>query len=50
MTINIINGGIECNKPTGYQVRNRLGYLNRYAGIMGISPGENLKCDTMGSY
>lgn len=50
MTVNIINGGLECNQPTPAQVTNRIGFFNRYCGIFEVSAGNNLTCDTMQSY
>lgn len=45
MTINIINGGIECGKeqPTP-QALDRIQLYQQYAGILGVTPGENLYC------
>lgn len=45
MTINIINGGIECGKeqPTP-QALHRIQLYQQYAGILGVTPGENLYC------
>lgn len=45
MTINIINGGIECGKgqPTP-QALHRIQLYQQYAGMLGVSPGENLYC------
>lgn len=50
MTVNIINGGLECNRPTPAQVTNRIGFYSRYCEIFGITKGNNLTCDTMRSY
>ncbi|MCP4110783.1 MAG: hypothetical protein GY749_35525 [Desulfobacteraceae bacterium] len=47
MTINIINGGIECGWSRSGSVDDRIGYYNRFTGIFGIAPGDNLNCDTM---
>ena len=50
LTINIINGGVECNQPTPAQVTDRVGFYQRYCQIFGIAPGSELYCDKMGSY
>jgi len=45
MTIKIINGGIECGKgqPT-QQALHRIQLYQQYAGMLGVSPGDNLYC------
>jgi len=52
MTVNIINGGLECGagRTGDARVEDRIGFFRRYAGIMGVTPGENLTCDTMMHY
>ena len=50
MTINIINGGLECNRPTDGRVDDRVGFFTRYCGLLGVDVGANLYCDTMLSY
>lgn len=50
LTINIINGGIECNKPTPAQVTDRVGFYQRYSQLLGGTPGGDLYCDSMQSY
>ncbi len=50
LTVNIINGGIECNKPTPAQVTDRVGFYQRYCQLLGVAPGSNLYCDMMQSY
>ncbi len=50
LTVNIINGGIECNKPTPAQVTDRVGFYQRYCQLFGVSPGTELYCDKMMSY
>ncbi|XP_010672242.2 endochitinase [Beta vulgaris subsp. vulgaris] len=45
VTINIINGGLECNIPApDTRVENRIGFYKRYCDILGVSYGENLDC------
>jgi predicted chitinase len=45
MTINVINGGIECGKgaPTP-QAQNRIQLYQKYCGLLGVDPGGNLHC------
>lgn len=45
MTINIINGGIECGKGQQTpQALHRVQLYQQYAEMLGVSPGENLFC------
>jgi predicted chitinase len=48
MTINIINGGIECHSMgQGQQTpeaQDRIQLYQQYAGMLGVSPGDNLYC------
>merc|ERR1719174_822901 len=44
VTTNIINGGLECNIPGNVAVEDRVKYYERYSGILGVSPGQNLYC------
>ena len=52
MTVNIINGGVECNSRSApmEKVVHRVGHLKKFATIIGVDPGENLYCTTMQSY
>jgi chitinase len=50
MTINIINGGIECSKPTPPQVEDRVGFYRRFAEMLGVNLGDNIYCDRMAHY
>ncbi len=50
MTINIINGGLECNQPTDGRVEDRVAFFTRYVGILATTTGPNLYCDQMQSY
>lgn len=50
MTINIINGGIECGKPTPSQVEDRVGFYQRYCDLLDVDYGDNLYCDQMSSF
>ncbi|MBE9008652.1 hypothetical protein IQ250_00280, partial [Pseudanabaenaceae cyanobacterium LEGE 13415] len=45
MTINIINGGIECGKgQVTPQAKHRIQMYQQLAGQLGVVPGENLSC------
>ncbi len=50
MTINIINGGLECSMPTNAKVEDRVKFYQRYAQLIGVDPGPNLYCDVMAHY
>jgi hypothetical protein len=41
---NIINAGIECGKGPITQVADRIGFYQRYCGILGVGTGINLDC------
>ncbi|GAX42880.1 hypothetical protein NIES4075_38850 [Tolypothrix sp. NIES-4075] len=45
MTINIINGGIECGKgQVTQQAQHRIQLYQQFTRMLGVSPGENLSC------
>jgi chitinase len=50
MTINIINGGLECSIPTDGRVRDRVGFYERFTQMLGVSMGDNVYCDRMAHY
>lgn len=50
LTINIINGGIECGYPSPPQVLDRLGFYDRFTQILGTTPEDNLDCQAMQPY
>ena len=50
LTINIINGGLECGIPTDGRVEDRVGFFRRYVGLLGVTEGDNLYCDQMTSF
>lgn len=50
MTINIINGGLECGQPTPPQVEDRIGFYQRFTEILATTPGDHLECSSMGPY
>jgi hypothetical protein len=49
MTILIINGALECNRPTDARVQDRVDFFTRYANLLGTTVGPNLLCDAMKS-
>jgi len=50
MTTNIINGGLECAQPGNSKVADRIGFLDRYVGILETDAGANVDCDMMTPY
>ncbi len=50
MTINIINGGLECGIPNNPQTENRVGFYKVFCEMLGVSMGENFYCDRMRPY
>ena len=50
MTINIINGGLECGQPTNNKVEDRVGFYNRFCEMLGVIPDDNVYCDSMQPY
>ena len=50
MTINIINGGLECSKATPPAVTDRVGFYQRFTEMLGVNMGDNVYCDRMAHY
>jgi hypothetical protein len=50
MTINIINGGLECSIPTNDKVQDRVGFYQRFTQMLGVTMGEAVYCDRMKNY
>lgn len=50
LTTNIINGGIECGKPTHPKVERRVLYYKHFCALLGVQPDANLYCDQMAHY
>jgi len=50
MTINIINGGLECQQPTNTKVQDRVAFFQRFTTMLGTTTGDNLYCDQMQHY
>ena len=46
-TINVINGGLECNGQNRVAVEDRVAYYRRFCGLLGITPEENPHCHNM---
>ena len=46
VTINIINGGLECNKESA-QANRRVQLYEDFCRRLGVSPGSNLDCKNM---
>lgn len=52
-SINIINGGLECNTGTGVEssvAQARINYFTAFCNDFGVSTGANLGCATMGPF
>ncbi|TPG35133.1 chitinase [Mycolicibacterium hodleri] len=43
-TIRVFNGALECDGHNAAQVQDRVDAYLRIAGVLGVSPGENLRC------
>ena len=50
MTVNIINGGLECGIQGDGRVADRIGFYKRYIGLLGESAEEETGCYMMTSY
>lgn len=53
MVTNIINGGIECDRPTGSETLNRVGFYLRFARLLNVYTRVNFRtnfCNRMTSY
>jgi chitinase len=50
MTVNIINGGLECNQPTPPQVADRVAFYQRFTTQLGVTPGDAITCEQMQHY
>lgn len=50
LTIDIINGGLECGHGPDARVADRIGYFERFTSILGTDTGANVDCATMGPY
>ncbi len=50
MTVNIINGGLECGFPTDGRVKDRIGFFERYVTMLGTTKGDAVECATMKPY
>ena len=50
MTINIINGGLECGRPTDERVERRVDFYRQFCQMVGTSADDNVYCDRMQPY
>ena len=50
VTIDIINGGLECHMPGDARVADRIGFYMRYTTLLGVSPGADVDCATMSPF
>jgi chitinase len=47
LTVNIINGGLECGIVRDPRVEDRVAFFERYASVLGTDVGDDLRCATM---
>jgi chitinase len=47
LTVNIINGALECSIPNDPRVEDRVGFFDQYAKVLGTDLGDNLRCESM---
>lgn len=50
MTINIINGGLECGQPTNDKVERRVGFYRQFCQRLGVVAEDNVYCNNMRPY
>ncbi|MBN8613693.1 MAG: hypothetical protein J0L92_24065 [Deltaproteobacteria bacterium] len=50
LTVNIINGGLECGHGADDRVNDRIGFYERFTTLLGTTPGDNLDCASMRSF
>lgn len=50
MTVNIINGGLECGIPNDSRVNDRIDFYKRYIEFMGEASEDDCDCNDMGKY
>jgi basic endochitinase B len=50
MTINIINGSLECSIATPSTVTDRVAFYQQFTTMLGVSMGDNIYCDRMAHY
>jgi len=50
LTVNIINGGLECGRGADTRVADRIGYFERFTALLATDTGANVDCGAMRSY
>lgn len=50
MTINIINGGLECGIPTNEKVERRVSFYRQFSQMLGVNADDNVYCNVMRPY
>jgi len=50
LTVDIINGGVECGRPTPATVVDRIAFYERAADLLDVTSGDHLDCATMQPY
>ena len=50
VTIDIINGGLECHMPGDSRVADRMAFYARYCTRLGVTQGDHVDCATMSAF
>jgi len=50
MTVNIINGGLECGKPADASVLDRMRFYRHFVTLFETTEGDNVECASMRPY
>ncbi|NJL10794.1 MAG: hypothetical protein HC908_13215 [Calothrix sp. SM1_7_51] len=50
MTINIINGGLECGRPSDGRIESRVKFYKQFCQMLGVVADDNVYCDSMRPY
>ncbi|MCC6648089.1 MAG: hypothetical protein IT374_21285 [Polyangiaceae bacterium] len=50
LTIDIINGGVECGYPSPPQVKDRVAFYEKFCQVLGVDPGPARECAEMESF
>ncbi|MFO0684322.1 MAG: glycoside hydrolase family 19 protein [Sandaracinus sp.] len=50
VTVDIINGGLECHIPGDARVADRVGFYMRYCDLLGVTTGSDVDCASMSPF
>jgi chitinase len=50
MTVNVINGGLECGIPTDARVEDRIRFFRHFVATLGTTEGDDIECSAMAAY